>query len=111
MRLGRQSISPQVLAALSRAPQVTEQVRAVATAIRDDARALAPAATGRLRRGIRVERDTDPGGRVGYIVGWDSSAFYGLLVEQGSEHEPPRPHLVPAAIKNGAEAAAGGGGR
>jgi len=41
---------------------------------------------------------------VHYIVGWAPPAWYGLLVEEGSEDTSPQPHLVPAAIKNGAVA-------
>lgn len=99
-------IRPEVLAALSQLPEVTKQTRAVANAIRRDARRLAPKRTGNLRRHIRVERRYDKATRmVTYVVGWDAQAWYGFLVEAGTEHSRPRPHLVPAAIANGAIAA------
>jgi HK97 gp10 family phage protein len=99
-------IRPEVLAALSQLPEVTKQTRAVANAIRRDARRLAPKRTGNLRRHIRVERRYDPATRtVAYGVGWDAQAWYGWIVESGSEHSRPRPHLVPAAIMHGATAA------
>lgn len=110
MEIDRRRIRPEVLAALTQVPEVAKQTRSVANAIRRDARRLAPKKTGRLRRGIAVERSYNPATRVvSYRVGWDASAWYGLMVETGTEHSQPRPHLVPAAIKNGAVASRGGG--
>lgn len=105
MLLDRRRIRPEVLAALSQVPEVAKQVRAVANQIRRDARALAPKSTGTLRRNLQVERVYDTGTRsVSFLVGWGPAAWYGLMVETGTENTPPRPHLVPAAIKNGAVA-------
>lgn len=97
-------IPREVLAALSQLPHITKQVRDIAVQIKKDAALLAPKNTGRLSRGIAVERVYDEVERtVSYIVGWDDKkAFYGLLVEQGTVEHVGRPHLVPAAIKNGA---------
>jgi HK97 gp10 family phage protein len=94
-------IRREVIAALTQTPTVKRQVRAVAAAIRDDARRLAPRRTGALRRSIKVENVYDPTtGRVEYRVGWDKRiAHYGGLVELGTEDTPARPHLRPAAEK------------
>jgi HK97 gp10 family phage protein len=105
VRVDNKPIRPEVLAALSQLPEVSKQTRQVANAIRRDARALAPKRTGNLRRHIQVERRYDRATRtVSYGVGWDREAFYGWMVENGTEHSRPRPHLVPAAIANGAVA-------
>lgn len=94
-------IRPEVVAALTQTREVKAQVRRVAVAIRDDARRLAPKRTGALRRSIKVENVYDPvTGKVEYRVGWDKRiAFYGPLVELGTEHAPAQPHLRPAADK------------
>jgi HK97 gp10 family phage protein len=103
MRVDNKPIRPEVLAALSQLPEVSRRTREVANAIRRDARALAPRRTGNLRRHIRVERRYNRATReVTYAVGWDRQAWYGWMVEAGTEHSRPRPHLVPAAIANGA---------
>lgn len=103
MDVDNRPLRPQILAALTQVPEVAGQVRKVANAIRRDARALAPVATGTLRRNINVERVYDrQTGRVSYRVGWGPKAWYGWLVEAGTEHSTPRPHLRPAAIKHGA---------
>lgn len=99
-------IRPEVLSAFSQVPEVAKAVRQTANAIRRDARRLAPKESGRLRKGISVERVYDREQRIVYfLVGWSRKAFYGLMVEEGTEDTPPRPHLVPAAIRNGAGAA------
>lgn len=110
MKLDSKPIRPEVLAALSQTPEIADQCRAVAQAIRDDAKSLAPKVSGRLARSIQIERDFDAeSNSVQYLVGWNDKGFYGLLVELGTEDEGARPHLVPAAIKNGAVAPRGGG--
>lgn len=97
MRIGQ--FRPEVLAAVSQAPSVKKQVRAVANEIKKVARQKAPKKTGALKRSLKVENTYDPKtGLVEYRVGWDKRvAFYGPLVELGTENEPPRPHLRPAA--------------
>jgi HK97 gp10 family phage protein len=108
MEVDSRPIRKEVLAALTQVKEVKAQMREVAMAIRKDARALAPKRTGTLRRGIRVQQVYDRRTRtVSYIVGWDKSAWYGRLVEFGTEHSQPRPHLIPAAIKNGGVAGNG----
>lgn len=94
-------LRPQLLAAISQAPSVKKQVRAVANEIRSEARRLAPKETGALRRGIQIENVYDRStGLVEYHVGWSKrTAWYGLLVELGSEGKPARPHLRPAGDK------------
>ena len=100
MRLGR-PIRKEVLAALSQVREVKKQVRAGAAQIRDEARRLAPIRTGALRRSITVVNVYDPETKtVEYRVGWDKRiAFYGPIVEFGSEDTAPQPHLRPAANK------------
>lgn len=94
------NVRPEVITALTRVPEVKKQVRAVAAAIRDDARAHAPRDTGALRRSIKVDNVLDDRGRVVFRVGWDKRvAYYGPLVEGGTEDTPARPHLRPAAQK------------
>lgn len=89
----------EVIAALTQTPEVKRQVRAVAVEVRRLARQKAPVRTGALRRSIRVENVYDrETGRVEYRVGWDKRiAWYGGLVELGTEDTPARPHLRPAA--------------
>jgi HK97 gp10 family phage protein len=97
MRVGR--IRPEVIAAVTQAPSVKKQVRTVANEIRKIARQKAPKETGALRRGIQVENVYDKQtGMVEYHVGWNRyTAWYGALVELGTEDTPARPHLRPAA--------------
>lgn len=103
MRILRSKIRPEALAALSQVPEVKKQVRLVAASIRDDARRLAPVDSGALRRGIVVVNNYDRERRlVTYRVGWRmKDAFYGGLVEFGTEDTPARPHLRPAARRAG----------
>jgi len=93
-------LRPEVLAAISQAPSVKKQVRAVAVEIRKEARRLAPKESGNLRKNIAIENVYDPETRmVEYHVGWNKKAWYGGLVELGTEDTPARPHLRPAADK------------
>jgi HK97 gp10 family phage protein len=92
-------VSPEVLVALTRTKEVKRQVRSVANEIRDEARRLAPVDTGNLRRNIKVTNVLDDQGRVVFVVGWASQAWYGSLVEFGTEDTAARPHLRPAADK------------
>lgn len=109
MELDHKRIRPEVLAALSQVPEVTKEERKLANAIRRDARRLAPKRTGNLRRNIQVEREYDKSTRtVRFLVGWGPAGWYGWLQETGTEDTTPHPHLVPAAIKNGAVAPRGG---
>lgn len=98
MRIG--PLRPEVLAAISQAPSVKKQVRAVAAGIRKEARRLAPKDSRNLSRNIAVENVYDPKTRmVEYHVGWNKKAWYGALVELGTEDTPAQPHLRPAADK------------
>jgi len=99
MRIGQ--FRPEVLAAISQAPSVKKQVRQVANEIRKEARRRATKQTGALRRGIQTENVYDSKtGLVEYHVGWSKkTAWYGLLVELGTEDTPARPHLRPAGDK------------
>lgn len=98
MRIGQ--FRPEVLAAVSQAPSVKKQVRAVAAQIRKEARRLAPKESGNLRKNIAVENVYDSKtGLVEYRVGWKKRAWYGSMVELGTEGTPAKPHLRPAADK------------
>jgi HK97 gp10 family phage protein len=97
MKFGR--FSPEVLAAISQAPSVKKQVRAAAVEIQKEARRRAPRKTGALRRSIKVVNHYDPATKmVEYRVGWDKRiAFYGPMIEFGTEDTAATPHLRPAA--------------
>ena len=103
MQIGRLRIGqfrPEVLAAVSQAPSVKKQVRAVAGEVRKLARQKARGSrdTGNLIRNIAVENFYDrETGMVEYRVGWRKRAWYGSLVELGTEDTPAQPHLRPAA--------------
>lgn len=99
-----------ILAAVSQQPKAKKQVRALANKVRDDARRLAPVNTGALRRSIKVWNVYDPATKtVTYRIGWDRRiAFYGAMVEFGTEATPARPHLRPAADMNGGVQPKGG---
>jgi HK97 gp10 family phage protein len=110
VRLDKRPSDSEVLREIANSSHVQDEVLKLAKDIQRDARRLAPKESGRLRRGIAVEEITDlETGIEGYAVGWSDKAFYGQLVEEGTENNPPRPHLVPAAIKNGAGSAVRGG--
>lgn len=105
MKVSHEPTDPRALHDIANSDEVQRELLKLARDIQRDARRLAPKNTGRLRRGIAVEEITDLAtGIEGYAVGWNNRAFYGMLVEFGTEHEPPRPHLIPAAIKHGAQA-------
>lgn len=97
MRIGQ--FRPEVLAAVSQAPSVKKQVRAVANEIKKRARQKAVKHTGAMAKGLQVENVYDSKtGLVEYHVGWNKrTAWYGPLVELGTEDTPARPHLRPAA--------------
>lgn len=102
MRLDNRPTNPQALREIANSPEVQAVARDLADAIKKDARRLAPKRSGNLRRHIVVEEITDlETGIEGFAVGWDDKGWYGWLVETGTEHSAARPHLVPAAIKNG----------
>lgn len=103
MRNEKRPGSAEELRAICNGPEVQDELRDLAGDIRKDARRLAPKKTGTLRRGIVVEEITDLStGLEGFAVGWNDKAWYGQMVEEGTEDTAARPHLVPAAIKNGA---------
>ena len=106
MKLDNRPTDEKALRELANSEQVQKECRALANDIRRDARALAPKRTGNLARHIEVEPITDlDTGIEGFAVGWGDKAWYGQMVEQGTEKTTARPHLVPAAIRNGATAA------
>lgn len=109
MRLGRINRDA-LLAAVSQQPKAKRQIRELANKVRDDARRMAPVDTGALRRSIKVTNHYDPETKtVTYRVGWDKRiAWYGSLVEYGTENQRPRPHLRPAAFLNGGVPPSGG---
>lgn len=102
MRVDNRPSDPRALRDIANSPEVQAVARDLAEAIKKDARRLAPKRSGNLRRHIVVEEITDlDTGIEGFAVGWDDKGFYGWLVENGTERSAARPHLIPAAIKNG----------
>lgn len=95
LRVGK--IRPNVVKALTQVPEIKRQVRAVAREVQVLARQKAPKRTGALRRSIKVDNVYERG-YVTHRVGWDKRiAFYGPLVELGTEDTAAQPHLRPAA--------------
>lgn len=92
-------VDQRAIGALTQVPEIKRQVREVGKAIARDAKQLAPVRTGRLRRSIKVENSYDPAtGIVTFHVGWDRRiAWYGGLVETGTEDTRQQSHLKPAA--------------
>jgi HK97 gp10 family phage protein len=110
MRVDDRTSDPRVLRELANSAQPQDEAHEQALDIRRDARQFAPERSGNLRRHIVIEEITDlKTGIEGYAVGWDDDAFYGPFVESGDERRRPQPHLVPAAIKNGATGPGGDG--
>lgn len=108
MRLDPRPSDPRALRDIANSPGPQAEALRLAKAIQRDARRLAPRRTGKLRRNIKVEEITDlDTGIEGFAVGWDDPAFYGWMVETGTEDTAPKPHLGPAAIKNGARGPGG----
>lgn len=102
MRTDNRPSDPEALRDIANSEGPQAEARKLANAIQRDARRLAPKRTGTLRRNIKVEEVTDlKTGIEGYAVGWDDRGFYGWMVENGTEDTVARPHLVPAAIRNG----------
>lgn len=110
MRMGKIN-SRVLLAAVSQQPKAKRQLRELANKVRDDARRMAPVKTGALRRSLRVQNTYDPVTKtVTYRIGWDKNiAWYGALVEFGTEKQRAKPHLRPAAHRNGGVAPQRGG--
>lgn len=103
MKVDSRPSDPRALRDIANSPGPQDEAHDLAKAIRRDARRLAPVKSGNLRRHIVVEEYTDlETGIEGFAVGWDDKGYYGQLVEDGTEDTAPRPHLVPAALKNGA---------
>jgi HK97 gp10 family phage protein len=110
VKVSHEPTDPRALREIANSDEVQSECHGLAKDIQRDARGLAPKETGNLARHIEVEEITDlDTGIEGYAVGWGDKAWYGQMVEDGTEHTTPRPHLVPAAIRNGANA--GGGER
>lgn len=108
MKLDNRPSDPRALREIANSPEVQAVARQLAKDIQRDARRLAPKRSGNLRRNIKVEEITDlETGIEGFAVGWDDRGWYGPMVENGTEDTQPRPHLIPAAIKNGVTGAGG----
>jgi HK97 gp10 family phage protein len=109
VRTDNRPSDPRALRDIANSPEVQDVARKLAKAIQKDARGLAPKRTGNLARHIAVEEITDlDTGIEGFAVGWDDKGWYGWIVENGHGTVAPRPHLIPAAIRNGATGYAGG---
>ncbi len=102
MRTDNRPSDPRALRELANSPEVQAFTKELAKAVQRDARRLAPRRTGNLARNIQIEEITDlTTGVEGFAVGWGDKGWYGWIVENGHGNVAPRPHLVPAAIKNG----------
>lgn len=83
---------PEIAAALPN--RVGAALEPAAETIKEAARQRVPVATGRLRDAIHVRKDNV----LAYsVVAGDDEAFYGHMVEHGTNKNPPHPFLVPAA--------------
>ena len=76
-------------------PEVAAAVAQVAGLIADDARQAAPKDSGAGAASIHAEPQDDGSAR----VGWDDEHFYMGFHELGTETQPPRPFLRPAALQ------------
>jgi len=105
IKMSSPAVQSAILATLSRNKAVTGEVAKSSRLVRDEARRRAPHVTGDLRRSLKSQRYYNPRTRqVEYRVGWDRSiAFYGWMVEAGTEHSAAQPHLRPAADQFGAK--------
>jgi HK97 gp10 family phage protein len=102
MELDKRPTGPDALRELANSPEMQDEAYGLAKDVQRDARHLAPVRSGNLRRHIEIEQITDlHTGIEGFAVGWGDKAWYGWMVENGTEHKTGRPHLVPAAIRNG----------
>ena len=105
MKVSHEPTDPRSLKETANSDEVQRELLKLAKDIQRDARSIAPKKTGNLARHIEIEEITDlDTGIEGYAVGWGDKAWYGQMVEQGTEKSEPRPHLIPAAIRNGAVA-------
>lgn len=86
-----------------------ELLRKAGKPMLDDARARAPARTGKLRKNIYMARARDSSPKAPLIVirvrrrgkaGALQNAFYWLFQEFGTSHNPPQPFLRPAFEAN-----------
>jgi HK97 gp10 family phage protein len=105
IKMSSPAVQSAILATLSRNKAVTGEVAARSRLVRDEGRRRAPRLTGALRRSLKSQRYYNPRTRqVEYRVGWDRAiAFYGWMVEAGTERTPAQPHLRPAADQFGAK--------
>lgn len=105
MKLDDKPTDPQALREIANSDEMQEVCLQWAKDIQRDARRLVPKRSRNLSRHIEIEEYTDlRTGIDGYAVGWGDKGWYGMMVELGTEDTDPQPHLVPAAIKNGATA-------
>lgn len=106
MKVGHEATDPRALHEIANSDEVQRELHKLAKDIQRDARRLVPKRSRNLSRHIEVEEITDlDTGIEGYAVGWGDKGWYGMMVELGTEDTDPQPHLVPAAVKNGAKAA------
>jgi len=84
-------------------PRVSKAVKEGAEVIADAARLKVHTKSGELQNAIHVEHK----GPAEYaVVAGNTEAFYGHMLENGTEHSPPYPFLMPAAEENQHEVAA-----
>lgn len=78
-------------------PAVARELLRDGWVIAEDAAKSAPVDTGRGARSIRAEMAKDEHGNPEARVSWDQAAFYMAFAELGTNHQPARPFLRPAA--------------
>jgi|SRR5215210_553361 len=94
--LARIDLHPREIARLVNEPVVKEACEGIAETIVERAQAAAPKASGRGAASIHAEEGEIDGVPVIY-VSWTPEHFYLRFHEEGSEHQPARPFLRPAA--------------
>lgn len=89
----------------SRIPEIIAELPVIVDAamkesarlVEQDAKERVPVRTGKLRDAIHTERKS---WATYEVVGGDGEAFYGHMVEFGTEHSGGEPFLVPALEEN-----------
>lgn len=79
---------------------VARTVYAGAAIVRNEARAICPVRTGKLRRSIRIRRSRSPRGSFQVVYNVGPSLWYGRLVEYGTKAHKIKPRFK-KAIKIG----------
>lgn len=82
---------------LARTVDMRRFLAAIAEEAADDARRLAPVASGRLRDSIASAAQAGPGGMEGLVGAGGDDAWYWHFIEFGTSRRAAAPYLRPAA--------------